>query len=468
MYNAFCFFSSDHRCASERCCSSDATTEREIWHFMVFCVICGWPKIWTAMTEDDYAHRGFAHRRCIAGALRWGRRDGRQIHVDRLCCPKATAETVTQTDEVSVTNGDSVYRTPVATRDVACGHFEISYADGYTQASPATSDAASGDQTLYVDKSAQVDVTMCQIASGVDVECVNGPARSCNVMVEKRARTMADEMAQLVDAQITLGLPAALAPTADSTSGPSMEYRSSKAETQPVCTPFAQRYWHSILPSGALRSARSWTRFVVPGGNVIQLALICDHVIAIDLDPKKIALAKKNAEVYGVAHRIDFRVGNSFSVATNLRVDAVVTSPPWGGPGYERRAKFDARDLCGRDTGGMAAIIRMARAVAPRVVLHVPKNIDKDQCLQIAMDEGFSRIQYESVSIDKKPNCLNLYLTRNDTHARGIPVQTLKSVQLDNPSLNRQQKIERLRTENKFMYMTYLNKVARFFETNHV
>jgi hypothetical protein len=51
-------------------------------------------------------------------------------------------------------------------------------------------------------------------------------------MVEKRARTMADEMAQLVDAQITLGLPAALAPTADSTSGPSMEYRSSKAETQ--------------------------------------------------------------------------------------------------------------------------------------------------------------------------------------------------------------------------------------------
>jgi trimethylguanosine synthase len=88
-------------------------------------------------------------------------------------------------------------------------------------------------------------------------------------------------------------------------------------------------------------------------------------VIAIDLDPKKIALTKKNAEVYGVAHRIDFRVGNFFLVAANLRVDAVVTSPPWGGPGYERQIKFDARDLCGREIGGMAAIIWMARAIAP-------------------------------------------------------------------------------------------------------
>ncbi|XP_025422304.1 trimethylguanosine synthase-like [Sipha flava] len=68
--------------------------------------------------------------------------------------------------------------------------------------------------------------------------------------------------------------------------------------------------------------------FCGAGRNVIQLALTCDHVIAIDLDPKKIALAKKNIEVYGVTHRINFRVGNSFLVATNLRMDSIVTSPP--------------------------------------------------------------------------------------------------------------------------------------------
>jgi hypothetical protein len=60
-------------------------------------------------------------------------------------------------------------------------------------------------------------------------------------------------------------------------------------------------------------------------------------------------------------------------------VDAVVTSLPWGGPRYERQAIFDARDLCGRETDGMAAIIWMARTVAPRVVLHIPMNIDKAQ-----------------------------------------------------------------------------------------
>ncbi|XP_025414179.1 trimethylguanosine synthase-like [Sipha flava] len=88
------------------------------------------------------------------------------------------------------------------------------------------------------------------------------------------------------------------------------------------------------------------------GRNVIQLAFTCDHIIAIDLDLKKIALAKKNAEIYGVAYWIDFRVGNPFLVAANLRMDAVVTSPSWGDPGYERRVNFDARDLCRRETDG--------------------------------------------------------------------------------------------------------------------
>jgi hypothetical protein len=83
-----------------------------------------------------------------------------------------------------------------------------------------------------------------------------------------------------------------------------------------------------------------------------------------------------------VAHRIDFRVGNSFLVAANLRVDAAVTSPPWGDPGYVKRANFDARDLRGRETSGVAAIIRMARAVVPRVVLHVPKNIKPKYALR--------------------------------------------------------------------------------------
>lgn len=43
-------------------------------------------------------------------------------------------------------------------------------------------------------------------------------------------------------------------------------------------------------------------------------------MIAIDKDPKKVELARHNAEVYGVAHHIDFRVGDFFKLAPSLKV----------------------------------------------------------------------------------------------------------------------------------------------------
>jgi hypothetical protein len=76
------------------------------------------------------------------------------------------------------------------------------------------------------------DVATCHVALGVDVEYVNGLAQTCNAVVQNRMRTMADEMAQMVPADKAVRKPAALTPTADSTSGPSTEPNSSKADSQ--------------------------------------------------------------------------------------------------------------------------------------------------------------------------------------------------------------------------------------------
>ena len=58
-------------------------------------------------------------------------------------------------------------------------------------------------------------------------------------------------------------------------------------------------------------------------------------MIAIDIDPAKIALARQNAAVYGVADRIEFIVGDFFQVVPQLAgADVVFLSPPWGGPEY--------------------------------------------------------------------------------------------------------------------------------------
>lgn len=45
-------------------------------------------------------------------------------------------------------------------------------------------------------------------------------------------------------------------------------------------------------------------------------------------------MAKHNAEVYGVAHKIEFIVGDFFDIAPTIKADLVFLSPPWGGPTY--------------------------------------------------------------------------------------------------------------------------------------
>lgn len=60
--------------------------------------------------------------------------------------------------------------------------------------------------------------------------------------------------------------------------------------------------------------------YVIPVIILITPFCLPAAVIAIDKDPNKVHLARHNAEVYGVAHCIDFRVGDFFNLAPSLRV----------------------------------------------------------------------------------------------------------------------------------------------------
>ncbi|KAA6363533.1 MAG: putative Trimethylguanosine synthase [Streblomastix strix] len=73
--------------------------------------------------------------------------------------------------------------------------------------------------------------------------------------------------------------------------------------------------WFSVQPelisihlSERLRCDVVLDAFCGAGGNAIQLAFTCHYVIAVDIDPQKIELAKYNARVYGVQERIEFIV----------------------------------------------------------------------------------------------------------------------------------------------------------------
>lgn len=112
-------------------------------------------------------------------------------------------------------------------------------------------------------------------------------------------------------------------------------------------------------------------------------------------------MARHNAEVYGVADRIEFIVGDFFQVAPLLKADVVFLSPPWGGPDYLKKKVcsldlleneinlklfvcfapkvFNLEDLAGMDG---KELVRAAKEISENLVLYMPRNTNTQQVSQ--------------------------------------------------------------------------------------
>lgn len=143
--------------------------------------------------------------------------------------------------------------------------------------------------------------------------------------------------------------------------------------------------------------------FCGAGGNAIQFAFTCNHVIAIDIDPQKIELAKNNAKVYGVDDRIDFICGDFFDIAPSLKADVVFLSPPWGGPEYLSKAEFDLHDIKPDPIKTFAA----ARKITGNIAFFVPRNTVVNQLASLAGDG--QKLEVEQNLLNKKVKTITAY-----------------------------------------------------------
>jgi len=84
-------------------------------------------------------------------------------------------------------------------------------------------------------------------------------------------------------------------------------------------------------------------------------------------------MAKRNAAIYGVLDKIEFIVGDFFKLGNQVKGDVMVTSPPWGGPEYNKMDVIRPLDLC------MDKILEVGKTIAPKILLHLPKNLDKNE-----------------------------------------------------------------------------------------
>lgn len=110
-------------------------------------------------------------------------------------------------------------------------------------------------------------------------------------------------------------------------------------------------------------------------------------------------MARHNAEVYGVADRIEFIVGDFLTLAPSLSADVVFLSPPWGGPEYNKVDSFDIGSmmspngfvslLCSHQIESAhhlssIEIYEASRAITHNIAYFLPRNVDKAQAVSLA------------------------------------------------------------------------------------
>lgn len=140
------------------------------------------------------------------------------------------------------------------------------------------------------------------------------------------------------------------------------------------------------------------------GGNTIQFALTGKRVIAIDIDPVKIDLARNNAEVYGVADKIEFICGDFLLLAPCVKADVVFLSPPWGGPDYATAETFDIRTMMFPDG---FEIFRLSQKITNNIVYFLPRNADIDQVASLAGPGG--QVEIEQNFLNNKLKTITAY-----------------------------------------------------------
>jgi trimethylguanosine synthase len=129
-------------------------------------------------------------------------------------------------------------------------------------------------------------------------------------------------------------------------------------------------------------------------------------VIAIDIDAKKIEMARHNATIYGVQDKIEFLVGNYFDLIDNLKADVVFLSPPWGGVNYMRRDTiYDLEESLLPVSA--SKLIEATRKVTNNIALYLPRNSNTKQ-LAVYAGKG-NAVEIEQNFLDRKLIALTAY-----------------------------------------------------------
>ncbi|KAJ7594388.1 Tgs1 protein [Mycena floridula] len=214
------------------------------------------------------------------------------------------------------------------------------------------------------------------------------------------------------------------------------------------CTRFFSLYW---TPPGCLLDEEGWYSvtpelianqiaercrcdtildpFCGVGGNAIAFAKTCQRVIALDNCPTRLALARHNAQIYGVAQHIEFILTDYISFANSYlslpqtasrKIDAVFLSPPWGGPAYLSGTSSPAKqspDDEAHPSYSLAAIqpihgaelFHLTSRITKNIAYYLPRNSDLAEIGALIEDQKGESVEVEEEWMGSKLKALTCY-----------------------------------------------------------
>lgn len=90
-------------------------------------------------------------------------------------------------------------------------------------------------------------------------------------------------------------------------------------------------------------------------------------------------MAKHNANVYGVADRIEFIIGDYLSLCDRLKADCVFLSPPWGGPQYLKEECYDLEKSLLPVSA--SELMTKTKKITQNISIFVPRNSNTKQVI---------------------------------------------------------------------------------------
>ncbi|NTW22180.1 methyltransferase domain-containing protein [Candidatus Falkowbacteria bacterium] len=110
------------------------------------------------------------------------------------------------------------------------------------------------------------------------------------------------------------------------------------------------------------------------GMAVIPLARRMEKVIGVDISPDRIKDAKYNAELYGVADKIEFIVGDVLdeNLLKNISAEVAILDPDWSVAGEKKSLHVDNIEDTQPSMKAMFDLTK--RYITSNIVIRVPKN----------------------------------------------------------------------------------------------